>query len=84
MVSLQMMNITLTPHLEQCESLHFGTHKREYCLLFVSQIHHHRIIFGSEQVNDSELHTIEVLHFIYLNPLITLTCIIGTVDVVSL
>ena len=78
------MNITLTPHLEQCKGLHFGTHKREYCLLFVSQIHHHRIIFGSEQVNNCELHTIEVLHFIYLNPLITLTCIIGTVDVVSL
>ena len=77
------MNVALATHLQYCQRLKLGSHERENRLLFVAQIHHHWLLFLRQQVNDGELHTVQILHLIYLNPRIALATFVFFVYVVG-
>ena len=75
----QVVNIAFAACFQQAQHFYFCTHKRENGLLFVAEIHHHRVVVSHQQVDYGELHGVQILHLVYLNPLVFAVC--GTCSV---
>ncbi len=64
----QMMDVALAAQLHLRETLHLGSHKGEYGLLLIAQIHHRGMVCRRKQVDNGQLHGVKVLHFVHLYP----------------
>ena len=70
-VLAQMVNIGTATVAQILQCLQSGTHKREYRLLLIAQIHYRGIV-GCKQVYYRQLQEVEILHLIYLYPLVAM------------
>lgn len=70
MVLTQMVDVAFAAQLDLVESLHLRPHKGEDGLLLVAEKEHRSAFFRRQQVDDGELHGVEVLDLINLYPAI--------------
>ena len=81
MVLTQMVDVAFAAQLDLVESLHLRPHKGEDGLLLVAEKEHRGAFFRRQQVDDGELHGVEVLDLIDLYPAIPAQSALGVFPV---
>ena len=71
-VHREVVQVARSLLLERRERVYLCAHEREYGLLLVAEEHHRAVGARGEQLDDSQLQLVEVLHLVYLHPCVAL------------
>ena len=80
-VLTQVVDVALAAQPDLVEALHLGSHEGEDGLLLVAEKEHRGTFFRRQQVDDGELHGVEVLDLIDLYPVVPAQSALGVFPV---